>query len=83
MLHKFNHTLILDDKRAVPFDWSGQVCDNDVDFYLLHGALLLFAWMVVVPLGIFYARQDAVLLFCRYLIHPLCRENRCRGKVKK
>lgn len=43
------------------FGWSGQVCDDDHDFYLLHGALLLFAWMVVAPLGIFYARQDAVL----------------------
>lgn len=39
------------------FAYGGmQVCEDDQDFYLLHGALILISWMFVAPLGIYYAR---------------------------
>ena len=31
-------------------------CDNSREYYALHGALLLFVWLVVAPYGIYQAR---------------------------
>lgn len=33
-----------------------QVCEDDQDFFLLHGALLLFTWLFVAPPAIYFAR---------------------------
>ncbi|CAM9216757.1 unnamed protein product [Sphacelaria rigidula] len=33
-----------------------EVCEDDMDFYLLHGCLMLFSWMILAPLGIYFAR---------------------------
>lgn len=32
------------------------ICSGSSDYYALHGALLLFAWLVVAPYGIYQAR---------------------------
>lgn len=32
------------------------VCDDSSDYFAFHGALLLLAWMVVAPYGIYQAR---------------------------
>lgn len=34
-------------------------CDNSNDFYALHGALLLVAWLMVAPYGLYQARYCA------------------------
>ena len=34
----------------------GEECSEAEDYYALHGALLLVAWMVVAPFGIYQAR---------------------------
>lgn len=31
-------------------------CDDSTDYYALHGALLLFVWMLIAPYGIYQAR---------------------------
>lgn len=31
-------------------------CDDSNDYYALHGALLLFVWMIIAPYGIYQAR---------------------------
>lgn len=31
-------------------------CDDSSDFILLHGTLMLIAWMIVAPFGIYYVR---------------------------
>ena len=31
-------------------------CDGDTNFVSLHGALMLIAWMLIAPFGIYYGR---------------------------
>ncbi|CAM9198778.1 unnamed protein product [Choristocarpus tenellus] len=31
-------------------------CDDDTEYYALHGALLLIAWLILVPLGFYFVR---------------------------
>lgn len=31
-------------------------CDSDTDFASLHGALMLIAWLLVAPVGIYFIR---------------------------
>ena len=31
-------------------------CDDSSDFILFHGTLMLIAWMILAPLGIYYVR---------------------------
>ena len=31
-------------------------CEGDTNFVSLHGALMLIAWMLIAPIGIYYAR---------------------------
>lgn len=33
-----------------------QNCDSSTEYYALHGALLLVAWMIIAPYGIYQAR---------------------------
>ncbi|CAM9989598.1 unnamed protein product, partial [Ascophyllum nodosum] len=35
---------------------STTVCEDESDFYLVHGALILFAWLALLPVGVFFAR---------------------------
>lgn len=39
------------------------VC-TDNEFITLHGALMLIAWMVLAPVGIYYARCVLPAVFC-------------------
>lgn len=34
----------------------GEECSDPAEYYALHGALLLLAWMVIAPYGIYQAR---------------------------
>lgn len=34
----------------------GEECNDAAEYYALHGALLLLAWMVIAPYGIYQAR---------------------------
>eukprot|EP00903_Cladosiphon_okamuranus_P012613 g11801.t1 len=34
----------------------GETCSNPAEYYALHGALLLLAWMLIAPYGIYQAR---------------------------
>lgn len=55
-------------------------CDNSNDFYALHGALILLAWMIVAPYGLYQARYNCGI---RYLCGFRCREtcNLCNFSI--
>ena len=55
---------------AVNFKDGTAPCDDTSEYFALHGALLLFVWMLIAPYGIYQARCGVILSLLACL--PAC-----------